>query len=114
MTKQQKLLVGKQLHDGLVSIEQCMEEHSISRKTAYTWLENYEVSAGLREPKSPSKPLGVPAAANPPEYEAMGKEELIRELMRKEIEVARLKKGYSVKGGGSKKEYVTSSGSSTK
>ncbi len=43
-----------------------------------------------------------------------GKEELIRELMRRDIEVARLKKGYSVKGGGSKKEYVTSSGSSTK
>lgn len=29
----------------------------------------------------------------------MGKPELIRELMRRDIEVARLKKGYSVKGG---------------
>ena len=44
----------------------------------------------------------------------MGKPELIRELMRRDIEVARLKKGYSVKGGGSKKEYVISSGSNTK
>ena len=68
---------------------------------------------GLEKPKAPSKPLGVSAAAAEG-YESMGKPELIRELMRRDIEVARLKKGYSVKGGGSKKEYVISSGSNTK
>ena len=59
------------------------------------------------------KPLGVSAGGGEG-YESMGKPELIRELMRRDIEVARLKKGYSVKGGGSKKEYVTISDSSTK
>ena len=34
-------------------------------------------------------------------------EELELELMKKEIEIARLKKGYIVKGVGAKKEFVT-------
>lgn len=34
--------------------------------------------------------------------------ELELELMKKEIEIARLKKGYMVKGVGAKKEFVTS------
>ena len=66
-----------------------------------------------REAQGTIKTPGVSAAAAEG-YESMGKPELIRELMRRDIEVARLKKGYSVKGGGSKKEYVISSGSNTK
>lgn len=113
MKKKEWLLIGKQIHDGEISVGQCVEQRGVSRETAYRWLREYRISAGLEKPKAPSKPLGVSAAAAEG-YESMGKPELIRELMRKDIEVARLKKGYSVKGGGSKKEYVISSGSNTK
>ena len=41
-------------------------------------------------------------------------EELNRKIMRLEIEVARLKKGYLVKGVGEKKEYVTTQEKNTK
>lgn len=41
-------------------------------------------------------------------------EELELENLRLKIEVARLKKGYRVKGGGRKKEYVTTKGSNTR
>ena len=41
-------------------------------------------------------------------------EELELENLRLKIEVARLKKGYRVKGGGRGKEYVTTKGSNTK
>ena len=34
-------------------------------------------------------------------------EKLKKELLKKEIEIERLKKGYQVKGGGETKEYVT-------
>ena len=34
-------------------------------------------------------------------------EKLKREILKKEIEIERLKKGYQVKGGGDQKEYVT-------
>ena len=36
----------------------------------------------------------------------MTKKELINELMNKDIEIERLKKGYAVKGVGAKKEFV--------
>ena len=113
MTKKERLLIGKQIHDGEISVGQCVEQRGVSRETAYRWLREYRISAGLEKPKVPSKPLGVSAGGGEG-YESMGKPELIRELMRRDIEVARLKKGYSVKGGGSKKEYVISSGSNTK
>ena len=44
----------------------------------------------------------------------MSKEELIKEIMKKDIEVARAKKGYSVKGGGKGKEYNILSNASSK
>lgn len=105
MKKEERLLIGKRIHEGESTVSQCVE--------AYRWLREYRASVGLKNPSPSSKPLGVSAAAGEG-YESMGKPELIRELMRRDIEVARLKKGYSVKGGGSKKEYVTSSGSNTK
>ena len=41
-------------------------------------------------------------------------EELELELMKKEIEIARLKKGYMVKGVGDEKEFVTTFDKNTK
>lgn len=119
MTKKEKIEIGKKIHDGEMTVKDAVDAFCVSRATVWRWSKAYGQNPSQEgKPKvtpSPSKPLGVPAAAaDPPDYEAMGKEELIRELMRRDIEVARLKKGYSVKGGGSGKEYVTSSGSSTK
>ena len=115
MKKEQRLLVGKQIHDGTLLAPDAMKEYEVGYTTVCSWRRQYEESAGLAEPAPKTKPLGVsPGATNPREYESMGKNELIKELMRRDIEVARLKKGYSVKGGGSKKEYVTFSGLNTK
>ena len=41
-------------------------------------------------------------------------EELELEILKKDIEIARLKKGYIVKGAGAKKEYVTTLDKNTK
>ena len=41
-------------------------------------------------------------------------EELEIELMKKDIEIARLKKGYNVKGFGQEKEFVTTFNKNTK
>ena len=40
-------------------------------------------------------------------YSYLSKDELRNELMKRDVEIARLKKGYAVKGVGTKKEYVT-------
>ena len=119
MTKKEKIEIGKKIHDGEMTAKDAVDAFGVSKATAWRWSKAYGQNPSQEgKPKvtpSPSKPLGVSAAAaDAPDYGTMGKEELIRELMRRDIEVARLKKGYSVKGGGSRKEYVTSSGSSTK
>lgn len=98
MKKKERLLIGKRIHDSEFSIGQCVEQRWVSRETAYRWLREYRASVGLKKLNPASKPLGVSATALCEAYESMGKPELIRELMRRDIEVARLKKGYSVKG----------------
>jgi hypothetical protein len=40
-------------------------------------------------------------------------DKLKKELLKKEIEIERLKKGYQVKGGGDQKEYVTTFNANT-
>lgn len=49
-----------------------------------------------------------------PNYQEMTKDELIKVIMKKDIEVARAKKGYTVKGGGKTKEYITIKNANTK
>ena len=114
MKRERRLLIGKQLHEGSLSAPDCMKKCGAGYACACHWRRECEESAGLERPRK-GKPIKVPEGAPAPSgYEAMGEDELIVELMRRDMEVARLKKGYSVKGGGSKKEYVTISDSSTK
>ena len=49
------------------------------------------------------------------DYNDLSNEELRKEIMKKDIEIARLKKGYMVKGGGTgKKVFITFSKKNTK
>ena len=90
MTKKERLLVGKQIREGEISVGQCVEQHEASRETAYRWLRERRISAGLEKPSRRQNPR-VSAAVGEG-YESMGKPKPIRELMRRDIEVARLKK----------------------
>ena len=48
------------------------------------------------------------------DYANLSKDELRNELMKRDVEIARLKKGYAVKGVGTKKEYISFSKKNTK
>lgn len=61
-----------------------MKQREVSREAAYQWLREYRASVGLKKPNQSSKPLEVSAAASEA-YESMGKAELIRELMHRNI-----------------------------
>lgn len=92
MNREQRLLVGKQLHEGTLSAPDCMTKFGAGYTCVCSWRREYEESAGLERLKK-EKPAKVPEGApGPSEYGAMGKDELIVELMRRDIEVARLKK----------------------
>ena len=65
-----------------------MKKCGVGYTCVCTWRREYEESAGLERPRK-GKPIQVPEGAPAPsEYEAMGKDE----LMRRDMEVARLKK----------------------
>lgn len=84
------------------------KEYNLDKKRIYEWLKKYEKDGinglksqtGKNRYKNPNAGLHLRKPKNKIE-------ELELELMKKEIEIARLKKGYMVKGVGAEKEFVT-------
>lgn len=84
------------------------KEYNFARRQIYHWVEKYQ-NNGINGLKSNT-------GKNSNNHPHMGLhlrkpknkiEELELELLKKDIEIARLKKGYTVKGVGQKREYVT-------
>ena len=79
LTKSERIEVGKKIHEGEMSGVQAALKYGVSTTSVYRWVLACRKSAGLpmgESPKPASKPLGVSAAANPPQYEAMERDEL--------------------------------------
>ena len=78
--------------------------HGIARGRFYVWIKKYQESGidGLRSQTGRRKGSNKGRLKKGNEIE-----ELKRQLAKKDIEIERLKKGYTVKGVGAKKEYVT-------
>ena len=92
MNRERRLLIGKQLREGSLSAPDCVKKCGVGYACACNWRGGYEGSAGLERPRK-GKPIQVPEGAPAPSgYEAMGKDEPIAEPMRRDMEVARLKK----------------------
>ena len=89
--------------------------HRLSPRLLRTWIAKYQESGldGLKS-QSGKRGSGSPLAGLQRKKNKTREEELELENLRLKIEVARLKKGYRVKGGGRGKEYVTTKGSNTK
>ena len=91
------------------------KEYNFAKRQLYYWVEKYQNNGvdGLKSNTGKSskhhKHMGL-YLRKPKNRE----EELEIELMKKDVEIARLKKGYQVKGAGLKKEYVTTFDKNTK
>ena len=92
----------------LIGQAKICHKYNISKSVIWNWVKKYE-EKGI-------KGLESKTGKSSGHHENMGLhlrkptnkiEELELELMKKEIEIARLKKGYTVKGVGVKKEFVT-------
>jgi transposase len=88
---------------GIRTIE---KEYQVRNAQVYRWLEKYEKYGidGLKSKTGKHKNHVAGLYFRKPKSKI---EELELELMKKEIEIARLKKGYMVKGVGAEKEFVT-------
>ena len=92
---------------GNMSICSLAKDEGVDDKTLGTWIHSYEKYGieGL-ESKTGKCGSGNPYAALHTKKELTEVEKLRLELAKKEVECERLKKGYSVKGVGQRKEYV--------
>ena len=87
----------------------------LSESLLRTWIGKYRASGidGLRS-RSGNPGRGKRSVALHRKKNRTREEELELEVLKLRIEVARLKKGYQVEGGGRGKGYVTTKGSNTK
>ena len=110
-TPEEKEIIVKEYLNGESEVN-LRSKYGLPSKIIYRWLKKYE-EHGLEGLKSQTgknsngKGLHLKKTKN-------RIEELELELMKKEIEIARLKKGYIVKGVGAEKEFVTTFDKNTK
>ena len=84
--------------------------HGISPKLLHKWISAYRKN-GLEGLRSRA---GKHPNSGRYDRHLSEVEKLKKELLKKEIEIERLKKGYQVKGGGAQKEFVTTFDANTK
>ncbi len=113
-TPEEKELIVKRYQKGESAI-QLAREYGIDRMRVYKWLKKYkeEGLGGLKSKtgKASKRHRNMGLYLRKPKTKI---EELELELLKKDIEIARLKKGYMVKGVGAEKEYVSTFDKNTK
>ena len=122
-TKEERLEVGRKIHESGLSNLKAAELFGICEESARRYRILYEKSQGITHStsKAHKEPVHTTALITPGEpvsscedYSSMTREELIEELMKARIRESRLKKGYLVKGVGADKEYILLDSKNTK
>ena len=104
-TPEEKQKIILEVLSGQISTKGAAESNGVSRRLLIKWINTYRSEGfdGLKSKTGRSKKPGI----NKSKKNQTEIERLEEALLKKEIEIMRLKKGYQVKGVGAKKEYVT-------
>ena len=113
--KEQRVAIGKEIVDGLISPIEASKKYGISRSAAQKYATDYRRANGLPVRLHPSQKTESPmiklknnaTSFDLEDYHSMSKEQLIEELIKAKINEARAKKGYEVKGVGRNKEFIS-------
>ena len=105
-TPEEKEKIIKDLLDGKLSWAETWKMYNLSQSVLSRWKYAY-LDKGIAGLKSNTGKHSNPNSGLHLRKPKNKIEELEIELMKKDIEIARLKKGYQVKGVGQQKEYVT-------
>ena len=103
-TPEEKEAIVLEYLNGKAGTRAVAASHGVARDVLYRWIKRYcdRGIEGLTDNRKGNNPnLGKH------DRHLSETEKLKKELLKKEIEIERLKKGYQVKGGGDQKEYVT-------
>ena len=109
--EEKEAIILEYFNDHHGSIKKLIEKYGIERSRFRRWIIKYREN-GIEGLKSKTGKTKHPGKGNPfvglqNKKNKTREEELELENLKLKVEVARLKKGYQVKGVGSKKEYVT-------
>lgn len=109
-TPEEKEAIVLEYLNGKVGYKTAARSHGIAKSLMFSWINKYRENGieGLKPNKRNNPNLGK-YDRHPSEVEKLRKE-----LLKKDIEIERLKKGYQVKGGGDQKEFVTTFDANTK
>lgn len=98
-SKEIRYAAGKEAYERNGPMKPIAEKYGVTIAALRSWMLDYMEKNNILSSKS---------ECNFKNTENMTEKELRSTIMKLEIENERLKKGYMVKGGGSKKEYITS------
>ena len=103
-TPEEKEAIVLEYLNGNRGYEPVAQSHDVAHSLMRSWIKKYRENGieGLKPNNRNNNP-------NPGKYDRHPSEveKLKKELLKKDIEIERLKKGYQVKGGGDRKEFVT-------
>jgi transposase-like protein len=111
-TPKEKEKIILELKSRGIGYKKLAKEHGISYTLLYGWMKKY-AAEGIKGLESKTGTKKGERKGRPKKAET-DEEELRQENIKLRIEIERLKKGYSVKGVGGKKEYVTIKDANTK
>ena len=111
-TPEEKEAIVLEYLNGSVGYREVANAHGVDQRLFSKWIKKYREN-GIEGLKSGTGKQTKPNAGKYNRYPSEV-EKLKKELLKKEIEIERLKKGYQVKGGGETKEYATTFDANTK
>lgn len=109
-TPKERMDIGRRVFAHELSKEDAAREYEVSVQSIVNYVKDYMKESRIPVVPEAADTIGIQT----PNYSEMTKDQLINELMKKDIEVARAKKGYTVKGGGKTKEFSSIKDANTK
>lgn len=109
-TPKARIDIGRKVFTHELSKEDAARKYEVSVQSIINYVKDYMKENHIPVVPEATDTIGIQT----PNYSEMTKDQLINELMKKDIEVARAKKGYTVKGGGKTKEFSSIKDANTK
>ncbi len=113
-TLEQRLAIGLEIYSKSITIYEAANKYGINIYTARDYMRLYRDTNGLppmtdNEPNSESQKQQKkkPNFVSYDDLEDMSKDELIDQVIKARVEAERAKKGYTVKGSGQEKEFIS-------
>lgn len=108
-TLEEKLEIGKEIYTGNLKIHEASVKYNMGTTTARECMRLYRDANNLPSRNETENPK-IFVKADKLDYsdlESLSKEQLIDEIIKARVEAERAKKGYTVKGDGQGKEFIS-------